>query len=57
MSITKKALLTLAAALMTTGLSTATFAAQDDLDPATGLPYGSSVVPICIYVFGGHICF
>jgi hypothetical protein len=49
-------MLTLAAVLISTGFSTASFAMDDDIDPATGLPWDQTVT-ICIRIRDYHICF
>jgi hypothetical protein len=70
MPIAKKALITLAAALITSGLSAASFAAALDTSGVagesndsrfgggidTGGPSTPPPVSVCFYVFGGSIC-
>ena len=64
MSITKKTVVTVAAILITVGVSTASFAMRKSAgDSAAGAGVGDSTPPvttqpvvICIYVFGGQIC-
>jgi|HubBroStandDraft_2_1064218.scaffolds.fasta_scaffold125047_2 hypothetical protein len=69
MPIAKKAMITLAAALISTGFSAASFAALDisgvagessDFKYAEGIDSGGGSTPVpvsvCFYVFGASIC-
>lgn len=53
MSITKKAVITLAAGLITASFSTASFA---EVAVLIDLMLPSPSPPVCFYVFGGQIC-
>jgi hypothetical protein len=69
MSTAKRAMITLAAALITTGFSAASFAAALDINGIagessnkgheSGIESGAGSPPpvvVCFYVFGGQIC-